>query len=317
MFEGKSVAVVVPCYNEQVLIASVIETMPECVDRIIVVDDVSKDSTRDIVRGLVERDPAHVQLIEHERNGGVGHTIVTGYKAALEGGYELIAVMAGDAQMDPADLPNLLAPVAADECDYAKGNRLFTGDAWNLIPRVRYLGNAALSLMTKMASGYWHVADSQTGYTVISHHALALLDLDALYPRYGFPNDVLVQLNIYGLRVHDVPIRPVYGVGERSHIRLWKVIPTLSWLLLRRFWYRMFQKYIVRDTHPLVFFYLTGNLFILAGLWFGILQVLGRIRGIAPSIGTTMLATLLLIAGLQFVFFAMWFDMDYNKELHR
>lgn len=317
MYEGKTVAVVVPCYDEEELIGTVIETMPESVDRIIVVDDVSKDATRDIVRGFADREPHRVQLVEHERNGGVGRSIVTGYKTALEGGYDLVAVMAGDAQMDPEDLPGLLAPVASGECDYAKGNRLFTGDAWNLIPRVRYMGNAALSLMTKMASGYWHVADSQTGYTVVSREALELLDLDALYPRYGFPNDMLVQLNVYGMRVHDVPIRPVYGVGERSHIRLWKVIPTLSWLLFRRFWYRMFQKYIVRDTHPLVFFYVVGNVFIVAGLWLGLLQVAARLRDVAPSIATTMLATLLLIAGLQFVFFAMWFDMDYNKELHR
>ena len=227
----------------------------------------------------------------------------------------MTAVMAGDAQMDPDDLPALLDPIVDGRCDYSKGNRLFTGDAWNMIPRVRYLGNSALSLMTKIASGYWHVADSQTGYCVATLQALETIDLDALYPRYGFPNDMLVQLNIYGFRVHDVPIKPVYGVGERSGIKLWKVIPTLSWLLLRRFWYRMFQKYVIHDTHPLVLFYITGLLFIVIGFVFGLLQVIARVNGTPPSVATTVLSALLLISGIQFVFFAMWFDMDYNRDL--
>lgn len=316
MFQGKTVGVVVPCHNEAELIGSVIETMPDCVDRVLVVDDHSKDDTCAIVERFVAADPERVRLIRLSPNGGVGAAIVAGYKAAIEEGIELTAVMAGDAQMDPDDLPALLKPVAEGECEYSKGNRLFSGDAWNIIPRVRYLGNAALSLMTKISSGYWHVADSQTGYTVISLDALRTIDLDALYPRYGFPNDMLVQLNIYGFRVHDVPIRPVYGVGEKSGIRLWIVVPTLSVLLLSRFWRRMFQKYIVRDTHPLVLFYLTGNAFVLVGLWFGILQIRARIHDVPPSVATTVLSALLIISGLQFIFFAMWFDMDYNKEIH-
>ena len=316
MYEGKTVGVVVPCHNEEHLIGRVIETMPDIVDRIIVVDDVSTDSTAEVVRGYVKSDPERVRLIQHEKNGGVGRTIVTGYEAARDERIELTAVMAGDAQMDPDDLPALLEPVASGDCEYSKGNRLFSGDAWNIIPRVRYLGNSALSLMTKIASGYWHVADSQTGYTVIALEALDVIEMSHLYPRYGFPNDLLVELNIFNVRVHDVPIRPVYDVGEQSGIRLWKVIPTLSWLLFRRFWYRMFQKYVIRDTHPLVLFYLTGFLFGAIGFFFGVLQVIARVRGIPPSVATTVLSTLLLITGIQFIFFAMWFDMDYNKEMH-
>jgi len=315
MYRGKSVGVVVPCHNEEHLIGTVIDTMPDYVDRIIIVDDVSSDGTAAVVAGYVERMPEKVRLIRHERNGGVGAAIVTGYKAAVEERIDMTAVMAGDAQMDPDDLPGLLDPLVEDRCDYSKGNRLFTGDAWNIIPRVRYLGNSALSLMTKIASGYWHVADSQTGYCVATLEALETVDLDALYPRYGFPNDMLVQLNIYGFRVHDVPIKPVYGVGERSGIRLWKVIPTLSALLFRRFWFRMFQKYVIRDTHPLVLFYITGILFNTVGFILGLLQVIAKIDGRPLSVATTVLSALLLIAGLQFVFFAMWFDMDYNKEM--
>jgi len=310
-----TVGVVIPCHNEETQIGSVIETMPECVDRMFIVDDVSTDRTAEVVEGYLDRYPGRIRLIRHERNGGVGAAIVTGYKAAVEEGIGATAVMAGDAQMDPADLVDLLDPVVLGEADYSKGNRLFSGDAWKVIPRVRYLGNSALSLMTKIASGYWHVADSQTGYCVASLKALSTIELDKLYPRYGFPNDMLVQLNIYGFRVRDVPIKPVYGVGEKSGIKLYKVIPTLSWLLFRRFWYRMGQKYVVRDTHPLVLFYVTGLFFTLVGFILGLLQVIARIQARPLSTPTTILAALLLISGIQFLFFAMWFDMENNKDL--
>ncbi len=315
MYEGMTVGVVIPCHNEETQIGSVIETMPECVDRMFIVDDVSTDRTAEVVEGYLDRYPGRIRLIRHERNGGVGAAIVTGYKAAVEEGIGATAVMAGDAQMDPADLVDLLDPVVLGEADYSKGNRLFSGDAWKVIPRVRYLGNSALSLMTKIASGYWHVADSQTGYCVASLKALSTIELDKLYPRYGFPNDMLVQLNIYGFRVRDVPIKPVYGVGEKSGIKLYKVIPTLSWLLFRRFWYRMGQKYVVRDTHPLVLFYVTGLFFTLVGFILGLLQVIARIQARPLSTPTTILAALLLISGIQFLFFAMWFDMENNKDL--
>jgi glycosyltransferase involved in cell wall biosynthesis len=315
MFQGKTVGVVVPCHNEETQIGTVIETMPDYVDRIIIVDDVSDDRTVEVVEGYIPRYPGKIRLIRHEKNGGVGAAIVTGYKAAVEEKIDMTAVMAGDAQMDPDDLPALLEPVAAGEVDYSKGNRLFTGDAWNAIPKVRYLGNSALSLMTKVASGYWHVADSQTGYCVANLKALSTIDLDALYPRYGFPNDMLVQLNIYDFVVRDVPIQPVYGVGEKSGIKLYKVIPTLSWLLLRRFWYRMFQKYVIRDTHPLVLFYLTGLLFSVVGFVFGVLLVIARLQLRPLSVPTVVLSALLLTSGIQFLFFAMWFDMEHNKDL--
>ncbi len=136
-------------------------------------------------------------MLVHERNLGVGAAIITGYQRALAERIDVTAVMAADAQMDPADLETLVAPVARGEVDYAKANRLFTGQAWDVIPRYRYLGNAILSLLTKIASGYWHVADSQSGYTAISLEMLELLDLDRIYPRYGFPNDMLVHLNVW------------------------------------------------------------------------------------------------------------------------
>jgi hypothetical protein len=223
--------------------------------------------------------------------------------------------MAADAQMDPADLQMLAAPVARGEVDYAKANRLFTGQAWEVIPRYRYLGNAVLSLLTKIASGYWHVADSQSGYTAISLRYLELLDLDRIYPRYGFPNDMLVHLNVWDARVRDFPSRPIYGVGERSGIRLRKVVPRISWLLFKGFFWRMREKYVIRDFHPLVFFYMLGFLMTLLGLGLGIAEVVLRILGNDITAATVVLVALLLIAGSQFTLFAMWFDMESNKDL--
>ncbi|HQK76473.1 MAG TPA: glycosyltransferase family 2 protein [Candidatus Hydrogenedentes bacterium] len=166
MYRDKTVAVVVPAYNEEVLIRTVIETMPEFVDKIIVVNDKSTDNTATVVREYVSRDPDGVVLVDLEENQGVGGAIAEGYKVARDNQIDCTAVMAGDAQMDPGDLPKLLDPVVEGRADYTKGNRLFYGDAWHMIPKVRYLGNSGLSLLTKIASGYWHVADSQTGYTV-------------------------------------------------------------------------------------------------------------------------------------------------------
>src|SRR5438045_6293899 len=236
MLDGKRVAVVVPAHDEEKLIAETVRSIPGFVDRILIVDDASRDKTAEVVRGL--EDP-RVELIVHEQNLGVGGAIVTGYKRALEERIDVTAVMAADAQMDPSDLETLVAPVARREVDYAKANRLFTGQAWEVIPRYRYLGNAFLSLMTKIASGYWHVADSQSGYTAISLEMLELLDLDRIYQRYGFPNDMLVHLELWNARVLDYPSRPIYGVGERSEIRLRKVVPTISWLQVTGFFCRM------------------------------------------------------------------------------
>jgi glycosyltransferase involved in cell wall biosynthesis len=312
VLEGKRVAVVVPAHNEEKLIGETVGTIPPFVDRIYIVDDRSSDGTVAAVRAL---DDPRVELIEHERNLGVGGAIVTGYQRARDDRADVTAVMAADAQMDPDDLEMLAGAVARGEVDYAKANRLFTGQAWEVIPRYRYLGNAVLSLLTKIASGYWHVADSQSGYTAISLQYLDLLDLDRIYKRYGFPNDLLVHLNVWNARVRDYPSRPIYGVGERSGIRLRRVVPTISWLLLKGFFWRMRVKYVIRDFHPLVFFYFLGLLATLLGFGLGLAELILRILGNDITPATIVLVALLLISGSQFTLFAMWFDMESNRDL--
>jgi glycosyltransferase involved in cell wall biosynthesis len=314
VIEGKSVAVVIPAYEEEQLLPATLGGIPELVDRIYVVDDGSRDGTVGRARAAAETD-ARITVIARDRNGGVGAAVVTGYRRALEDGADVTVVMNADNQMDPEDLTGLVLPVARGEVDYAKANRLFTGQAWQLIPHSRYLGNAVLSLWTKIASGYWHVADAQSGYTAIGRRMLELLDLDHLYPRYGFPNDMLVHLNVWNARVRDVPSRPIYGVGERSGIRLRKVIPAISWLLFKGFWWRLWQKYVIRDFHPLVFFYVFGLFALVVGFGLGVYQIVIKAIGYAATAGVVVLVALLLLFGLLFTLFAMWFDMESNKDL--
>jgi glycosyltransferase involved in cell wall biosynthesis len=312
MLEGKRVAVVVPAYDEEALVGETVRGIPEFVDAVYVVDDASRDATGDRAREVGD---SRVEVVRHEQNQGVGAAILTGYRRSLEDGVDVACVMAADNQMDPAELRGLVEPVARGEVDYAKANRLVSGEAWKIIPRTRYLGNAVLSLLTKIASGYWHVADSQAGYTAISRAALERLDLDGIYPRYGFPNDMLVHLNVQNARVRDVPSRPIYHENGQSGIRLRSVIPRISWLLFKAFWWRLGQKYVIRDFHPLVFFYVFGLLMSTVGVLLGAIEVILRIAGNQIPAATIVLVAVLVIAGIQLTLFAMWFDMEANKEL--
>jgi glycosyltransferase involved in cell wall biosynthesis len=315
MIEGKTVGVVIPAYNEELLLESTLAGVPKFVDRIYVVDDASKDGTVGRAHTAAGRD-RRIVVIVHERNGGVGAAVVTGYRRAIEDRMDVVCVMNADNQMDPEELEGLATPVALGELDYAKANRLFTGQAWDLIPHTRYLGNAVLSLFTKIASGYWHVADSQAGYTAIALPTLERLQLERVYPNYGYPNDMLVHLNIWNARVRDVPSRPIYGIGERSGIRLRRVVPKITWLLFKRFWWRLWHKYVIRDFHPLVFFYVFGVMASLLGLAIGIWQTTARyVTGDRPTAGTVVLIALFMMFGLLFTLFAMWFDMETNKDL--
>jgi glycosyltransferase involved in cell wall biosynthesis len=313
-YKDKSIAVVVPCFNEETQIGKVVSTMPAYVDHIIIIDDRSTDKTVDIVQQLSE-DEKRIILIEHEENQGVGGAIASGYKWARDNGSDMAVVMAGDAQMDPDDMPALLDPVVEDGVNYAKGNRLIYPRARDLIPPVRYFGNSVLSLMTKVASGYWHVSDSQTGYTVIDSTALKQIDWDKMYKRYGQPNDVLVSLNIEQMRVRDVPIRPVYGVGEQSGIRVSKVINKISGVLLRGFLRRMHEKYIIRDFHPLVLFYSLGAVQAVLGLIF-LLRILWIfVTGGEAPIASLIICMFMFSMSMQAVLFAMLFDMQSNRDL--
>jgi glycosyltransferase involved in cell wall biosynthesis len=230
MYKGSRIAVVVPAFNEAGKIAATLRSIPGFVDHVIMVDDASVDATFRIAGKSQRRG---LQLVRHDRNQGVGAAIGTGYLAALELGAEVVAVMAGDSQMDPADLANVIDPVVTKRADYAKGNRFGWPGVYRTMPWSRILGNFILSHLTRVASGYRELFDSQCGYTATNRRALGVILRGPMFPRYGYPNHILTRLAASGARVVDVPVRPVYGPAWRSGIRIRKVIWPLLYLLAR------------------------------------------------------------------------------------
>jgi glycosyltransferase involved in cell wall biosynthesis len=234
--------VVIPAFNEADKIQATLASVPPFVDYVLVVDDGSKDGTAERARSLVgAASGSHLEVLAHPGNRGVGAALATGYMRAAELGADLIAVMAGDGQMHPADLPALLDPIADGRADYAKGNRLLWPGGWRHFPLVRLGGTVVLSALTRVATGYRNLSDAQCGYTVITRSMLLALDARRLYPRYGYPNQLLGRLAEIGARVVDVPVRPVYGETWRSGLR-----PSRVALPLGRILSTMFARRVVR-----------------------------------------------------------------------
>ncbi|MBN1652978.1 MAG: glycosyltransferase family 2 protein [Deltaproteobacteria bacterium] len=228
MIDGKKIAVVVPAYNEARAIAVVLSSMPSYVDEIVVVDDGSSDDTAKRTGSVLDR---RVLLVRHRINRGVGAAIVTGYTLAFANGADAVAVMAGDGQMDPDDLPALLRPVLDGEVEYAKGDRLSHPRAKQLMPLFRWLGNRLFSTLTRWITGLT-VRDSQCGYTVLSRQAAHALPLDAIWRGYGYPNDILGWIACIGGRVTEVVVKPVYR-DETSGLKLRHAFFVVPYVLIR------------------------------------------------------------------------------------
>jgi glycosyltransferase involved in cell wall biosynthesis len=234
MWLESRVVVVVPAWDEAPRIAAVVGSLPEWVDAVIVVDDASTDDTAQVARRIA--DP-RVEVVVHDRNRGVGAAIATGYRraAATPGGpRDAFVVMAGDGQMDPEDLPRVVDPVARGDADYAKGDRFAAGEAERAMPLARRIGGAIFSRATSLAIGL-RISDSQCGYTALSREACARLDLDALWPGYGYPNDMLSQVTLRGMRIAQVPVRAVYA-DEVSRLRA-RHVPRIA-AVVARAWLR-------------------------------------------------------------------------------
>lgn len=364
MLNNKIIAAVVPAYNEENQIEMVVKTMPDIVDRIVVVNDGSKDATESVVKAMIASgiagkreipDYSTVHLEEtiynradivleemrkeelkfypagetypgapddrlvliNQENSGAGGALLTGYKWCRDHRIDCTVVLAGDGQMDPAELLSIVSPVCFDNVDYTKGNRLSHPAAKRVIPGVRYFGNSALSILTKVASGYWKISDTQTGYTAISLSALDKIELYDIYHSYGCPNDILVKLNIANCTIREVPIKPVYAVGEKSKMKIGKVIPRISWLLICGFFIRLWKKYFINSFHPLFLFYMTGILMFFVNLPFFIDIVVNVIirNGSVPT-GVYMAFILLWISSFQCIGFAMWMDIQDNASLN-
>jgi glycosyltransferase involved in cell wall biosynthesis len=364
MLKNKTIAAVVPCYNEEKQIGLVIDTMPDFVDRIVVVNDNSEDKTAEIVKKYIKRDRSEVTplnhrskvipnkfnyaevvaeriakeedgyytpskvfnkdpknsriiLINHLENGSVGAAISTGYKWCKDNNIDCAALMGGDAQMDPSELESICQPIVDGEVDYVKGNRLKHRSASFVIPKIRYFGNSVLSLMTKVSSGYWKISDTQTGYTAMSLAALRGLRLYDIYKTYGCPNDILVKLNIANFSIKEIPIKPVYEVGEESKMKIFKVIPKISWLLFKLFWQRLYKKYLFRDFHPLFFLYHLSFFLLIINIPYALAVFDDFIGGSKVSTNSLIAFMFLSISGFQSLFFAMWMDMMDNESLQK
>src|SRR5215470_3149277 len=232
VFRDTRVHVVIPAYNVADRIGAVLCDMPRLVDAVTVVDDGSIDGTPAAVRAV--NDP-RVTLLESPRNEGVGSATVRGFRHALSAGDGIIVKLDGDGQMDPGDLPWLLAPIADGQCEYTKGNRFLRSRELDIMPRARLIGNFVLTFLTKLASGYWNVFDPQNGYLAMTSGTLRLLDLDRLARRYFFENDMLINLNIFDARVRDVALPSRYG-DERSSMRLARVMCSFPFYLVHGYW---------------------------------------------------------------------------------
>ena len=233
------VVVVVPAWEEAPRIGRVVTSMPAWVDAIVVVDDASTDGTAEAARASGD---GRIEVVRHPLNRGVGAAIGTGYRRALAmpgGPRDAIVVMAGDGQMDPEDLPALVAPIARGEADYVKGDRFRRADTVRAMPRSRRLGGRVFSWATARAIGV-PISDSQCGYAAIARAACARLDLDALWPRYGYPNDLLSQLAVRRLRIAEVPVRAVYA-DEVSRLTL-RHVPVVAGLIARAAVRRQLQR---------------------------------------------------------------------------
>ncbi len=235
MYRDNLIGVVVPAYNEEQLISKVIETMPDYVDNIYIIDDCSTDQTFNVASGFKE---PRIKITRHIKNRGVGAAIVTGYKQALNDKMNIAAVMAGDNQMDPLQLYKLLNPIIDCQADYCKGDRLSSRELTTGMSNWRKLGNKILTRLTRISSGYSKIQDPQNGYTAISMQALSSLNLDKIFHGYGYCNDILAKLNVINAKVMDVQIPARYGT-EKSKIKYISYIPKVSLLLLKNYLWRI------------------------------------------------------------------------------
>ncbi|MGD9702328.1 MAG: glycosyltransferase family 2 protein [Acidimicrobiia bacterium] len=310
MLTGMAIAVVVPAYNEEALISRVISTIPDFVDHVVIVDDASTDGTR--AAALAASD-ARTEVITHQVNQGVGGAIITGHRRAMELGADISAVMAGDAQMDPDYLESLLEPIIDRGYGFTKANRFFSSDSFGDMPKSRVFGNVVLSFLTKLASGYWNIFDPQNGYTAVRTDVLRRLSLDRIAKTYEFENDLLINLNILDVRATDVPIPAVYG-EETSGIKLRRVIPAISFLLIKGFWRRIMLKYVLRSFSPIALFLFSGLALLTWSFFFGIWVVINTLGEKSASAGTAILWVAPFLVGVQLLISALTLDIQNSPD---
>ncbi len=305
-YRDLTVAVVVPAHNEERLVARVVETCPELVDHVIVVDDASADMTSEAARATGDQ---RLEVITLESNQGVGGAILTGHQRALALGADVSVVMAGDAQMDPDYLPTLLDPIADGDAQFTKANRFYAVGSFDGMPRHRVVGNVAMSFLVKAASGYWGLFDPLNGYTAIHRSALQRIDPTRIAHRYDFENDLLVHLNILRVPARDVPVPARYG-DEVSGIRLGSTGGRMLRGLWRGFWRRMWRKYVVQSFSPVALLFFAGLSLLALGTAVGVFVVVNTLGPPIASPGTVLLSVAPALSGLHLLLFAMFLDIQ-------
>jgi glycosyltransferase involved in cell wall biosynthesis len=262
-------------------------------------------------------DKERIILINHNKNYGVGAAVARGYKWCKDHGIDCVAKIDGDGQMDPDELESICRPIIEEGVDYVKGNRLIHGGAFLVMPKLRFFGNSILSILTKIASGYWSVSDTQTAFTAISKKALNSIKIYKLYHSYGYPNDILVKLNIAMCTLKEVEIKPVYRIGETSKMKIYKVIPKISFLLIKLFFKRLWIKYFFKNFHPLFILYHSAFIMLGISIYYGIKLLKLVFIGNPANPLTALAFTFLFISGFQSLLFAMWMDIQDNERLYR
>ena len=250
------------------------------------------------------------------KNQGVGGAILTGHRRALELQADVSVVMAGDAQMDPAFLPKLLDPIADDGYGFAKANRFYASGSYEGMPFVRVLGNITLSFLTKLASGYWHLFDPQNGYTAVTTDALRLIDLDNVAKRYEFENDLLIHLSIADVPATDVAIPAVYD-EEVSAIKMRKVVPAISFLLVRGLFRRVILKYVLRSFSPIALLLFAGLALLAWSVLFGVWVLYQTIGPATASTGTVLLCVAPFLVAVQLLLNALQLDIQESPDRKR
>jgi len=300
------VVIVIPCYRVARHIGALIDAIPVRYEHIVCVDDASPDDTAEVITAL--GDP-RVTLLRHAQNRGVGGAMKTGYAQALSMGADILVKMDGDGQMAPDDLDALLAPLLAGDADYAKGNRFVDRTALRAMPPVRRIGNAALSFVSKAASGYWNMLDVSNGFTAVTRTALTDSEMAQVADRYFFETSLLIELYLARARVADVSLPARYG-DEESSLRIGRVLLTFPPLLLRGLGRRFYWRYLIEDFGLVSLCVLSGVPLLLFGVVFGVVRWIDSIQSNAPaSAGTVLLAALPIILGFQLLLTAAVLDV--------
>jgi glycosyltransferase involved in cell wall biosynthesis len=302
------IAVIIPCYRVASTIAGVLQAIGPEVWRIYCVDDASPDETLGVLRALAERDP-RIKVMRRRRNGGVGAAVMAGFRAATSDGAAILVKIDGDGQMNPAFVGQFAAPILNGEADYVKGNRFFALEPVRHMPVARLIGNAGLSFLSKLSSGYWELFDPTNGYIALHADVAALLPMQRIHPRYFFESDMLFRLSTIGARVVELPIETVYG-DEKSNLSELRCLATFPLLHLRNFAKRIFYNYFLRNFSIASLNLVLGMLLLAFGAIYGALSwIESASTGDPATAGTVMLSALPFITGMQLILNFLSYDI--------